>query len=187
MVYGHTDLKIGTLIELDGVPFRVTEYNHKAMGRGGAVVQVKLKNLLSGNVLERSFRTSDKVDSADVTRANMQMLYRDGDNLILMNNDTYDQETVAADTLGEQAKFVADSSIVQLLFFKSRVIGLEMPNAVYLKVTATEPGIRGDTATAAMKPATLETGVQVNVPLFINEGDGVKINTLTGAYLERQK
>ena len=187
MVYGHTDLKIGVLIELEGVPYRVVEYNHKAMGRGGAVVQVKIKNLLTGNILERSFRTSDKISSADVNRANMQMLYREGDNLVFMNNETYDQETVAVVTLGDQAKYIAESSTVQLLFFNGRVIGLEMPNAVYLKVTSTEPGIRGDTATTAMKPATLESGVQVNVPLFINEGDGVKVNTLSGAYLERQK
>ena len=186
-VLGHTDLKIGTLIELEGIPYRVTEYAHKAMGRGGAVVQVKIKNLISGGVVEKSFRSSDKIDSADVVRANMQLLYREGDNLIFMNNETYDQDTVPADVLGDQAKYIADSSTVQLLVFNSRVIGLEIANAVYLQVTDTEPGVKGDTATTAMKQATLETGVVVNVPLFINEGDTVKINTLSGAYLERQK
>jgi elongation factor P len=187
MVYGHTDLKIGTLIELDGVPYRVTDYTHKAMGRGGAVVQVKVKNLLTGGVVEKSFRSSDKIAGADVTRASMQLLYREGDNLAFMNTETYDQETVPADVLGDQAKFVADSTTVQLQFFNGKVIGLDMPNAVYLKVTETEPGAKGDTATTAMKPATVETGVQVTVPLFINEGDVIKVNTLSGAYLERQK
>ena len=187
MVYGHTDLKVGTLIELEGVPYRVTDYTHKAMGRGGAVVQVKIKNLLNGAVLERSFRGSDKINPADVTRANMQLLYREGDDLVFMNNETYDQETVSADVLGDQAKYVADSSMVQLLFFNGRVIGLEMPNAVYLEVTETEPGAKGDTATAALKPAVLETGVNIMVPLFINEGDKIKVNTLNGNYLERQK
>ncbi len=187
MVYGHTDLKVGTLIELEGVPYRVTDYTHKAMGRGAAVVQVKIKNLLTGNVLERSFRTADKIASADVTRANMQMLYREGDNLVFMNTDTYEQETVGADVLGEQTKYVADGSTVQLLMFNGRVIGLEMPNAVYLEVTGTEPGVKGDTATAALKPATLETGVQIMVPLFVNAGDRIKVNTLNGNYLERAK
>ncbi|HSX03077.1 MAG TPA: elongation factor P [Candidatus Saccharimonadia bacterium] len=187
MVYGHTDLKVGTLIELEGVPYRVTDYSHKAMGRGGAVVQVKIKNLLTGNVLERSFRSSDKISSAEVTRANMQLLYREGSDLVFMNNDTYDQDTVGQDVLGDQAKYVADSAIVQLLSFNDRVIGLEMPNAVFLEVIQTEPGAKGDTATTALKPATLETGVSVMVPLFINEGDKIKVNTLTGAYLERAK
>jgi elongation factor P len=187
MVYGHTDLKVGTLIELEGVPYRVTDYTHKAMGRGGAVVQVKIKNLLSGGVLERSFRSSDKIMPADVTRANMQMLYRDGDDMVFMNNETYDQETVPASVLGDQAKYVAEGTTVQLMFFNGRVIGLDMPNAVYLGVTETEPGVKGDTATTALKPATLETGVQVMVPLFINEGDRIKVNTLSGDYLERAK
>ena len=187
MIYGHTDLKVGTLIELDGVPYRVTDYTHKAMGRGGAVVQVKIKNLLNGGVVEKSFRSSDKIAPADVTRANMQLLYRDGDGLVFMNNETYDQETVPVDVLGDQARFVADSTTVQLQTFNGRVIGLDMPNAVFLEVIETEPGAKGDTATTALKTAKVETGVQVMVPLFINEGDRIKVNTLTGAYLERQK
>lgn len=187
MVLGHTDLKTGVLIELEGVPYRVIEYSHKAMGRGGAVVQVKIKNLLTGNVNEKSFRGSDRIDGADVTRSNSQLLYRDGDNLMFMNSDTYDQESVPADVLGDQAKYIADSTNVQLLNFNGRVIGLEMPNAVVLEVTDTEPGVKGDTATTAMKPATVETGVLVNVPLFINIGDRIKVNTLTGLYLERAK
>ena len=186
-VLGHTDLKIGVLVEFDDVPYRVTDYTHKAMGRGGAVVQVKLKNLISGGVVERSFRSADKIASADVTRANMQLLYRDADGLVFMNNVTYDQETVAADVLGDQAKYIADSTTVQLLFYNGRVIGLDMPNAVFLKVVETEPGAKGDTATTALKPATLETQMQTMVPLFINEGDSIKVNTLSGAYLERAK
>jgi elongation factor P len=184
-VYGHTDLKIGVLVEIDGAPYRVTDYSHHAMGRGGAVVQVKLKNLLTGGVVEKSFRSSDKIQPADVTRVNMQMLYRDGDNLVFMNNETYDQETVAQDVLGDQARYVADDTTVGLQMFNGRVIGLEIPNAVVLTVTETEPGAKGDTATTALKPATLETGVQVMVPLFVNEGDKVKVNTLSGAYLAR--
>ncbi len=187
MVYGHTDLKIGVLVELDGIPYRVVEYTHKAMGRGGAVVQVKLKNLLTGGTVEKSFRSADKIAPAEVMRVNMQLLYREGSDMVFMNTDSYDQETVSAEVLGDQAKWVADSSVVTLLVFNGRVIGLEMPNAVFLEVVATEPGIKGDTATSAMKPATLETGVQLMVPLFVNEGDRIKVNTVTGAYLERAK
>jgi elongation factor P len=184
-VYGHTDLKIGVLVEIDGAPYRVTDYSHHAMGRGGAVVQVKLKNLLNGGVVEKSFRGSDKIMPADVSRVNMQMLYRDGENLVFMNNETYDQETVSSDVLGEQAKYVADDTTVGLQMFNGRVIGLEVPNAVVLGVTDTEPGVKGDTATTALKPATLETGVQVMVPLFVNEGDRIKVNTVSGSYLAR--
>ncbi len=186
-VYGHTDLKVGVLVELDGAPYRVTDYTHKAMGRGGAVVQVKLKNLITGAVIDRSFRSADKIMPAEVTRTNMQLLYREGSDMVFMNNETYDQETVSADVLGDQAKYVAESAVVTLLNFNDRVIGLEMPNAVQLAVAETEPGVKGDTATTALKPATLETGVQVMVPLFVNEGDRIKVNTLTGAYLERAK
>lgn len=186
-VLGHTDLKKDTLVELDGTPYRVTEYSHHAMGRGGAVVQVKLKNLLSGGIIERSFRSSDKIQGADLARSNVQFLYRDGDNFAFMDEITYDQLTANLSTLGEAANFMAEGSRVQLMIYNEAIIGLEMPNSVYLKVTDTEPGVKGDTATTAMKPATVETGVQVTVPLFINEGDEIKVDTRTGAYLERRK
>lgn len=187
MVYGHTDLRNGVLIELDNTPYRVVDYSHKAMGRGGAVVQCKLKNLITGGVVEKSFRSADKIAPADVSRTNMQLLYRDGANLVFMNGETYDQDTVSEDVLGDQAKYIADGSNVTLLNYNGRVIGLEMPNSVFLTVAQTEPGAKGDTATTALKQAVLETGVNVNVPLFINEGDKIKVNTLTGAYLERAK
>lgn len=187
MIYGHTDLKKDTLIELDGDPYRVIEYSHSAMGRGGAVVRTKLKNLLTGSVVDRSFRTADKVASANIERAVVQYLYSEGANKVFMNQVSFDQETVPNDILGEQSKFVAEGSEVTLLSFKGKIIGMEMPNNVVLKVTETEPGVRGNTANAALKPATVETGVQVMVPLFINEGDHIKVDTRTGLYLERQK
>jgi elongation factor P len=187
MVLGHTDLKVGTLLELEGVPYRVTDYTHKAMGRGGAVVQVKVKNLLTGNILEKSFRSSDKINSAEVLRSNVQLLYREGSDMVFMDNETYDQDTVSVDLLGDQSKYVAEGSTVSLLRFNDKVIGMEMPNAVLLGVAETEPGIKGDTATTALKSAVLETGANVMVPLFINEGDRIKVNTLSGDYLERAK
>jgi len=184
---GHTDLRKDVLIELDGAPYRVVEYTHKAMGRGGAVVQTKLKNLLTGGVVERSFRTADKIASANIERLKMQYLYSDGSGMVFMNEENYEQQTVSAEVLGDQARFVAEGSSVNLLVFNGQIIGLEMPNSVFLKVTGTEPGARGDTAASTMKPATVETGVNINVPLFINEGDSVKVDTRTGQYLERQK
>lgn len=187
LVYGHTDLKKDVLIELEGVPYRVVEYSHHAMGRGGAVVQVKIKNLLTGGVVEKSFRSSDKINPAEVMRNNMQMLYREGNSLVFMNNDTYDQETVPMETLGEAAKFVAEGSTVQLLTFNDKVIGMDMPNSIYLTVTQTDPGAKGDTATTALKEATVETDVMVMVPLFINEGDVIKVDTRSGSYIERRK
>ncbi|HSH31934.1 MAG TPA: elongation factor P [Candidatus Saccharimonadales bacterium] len=184
-MYGHTDLRKDILIELDGAPYRVVEYSHSAMGRGGAVVRTKLKNLLTGAVIERSFRTADKVAPAQLEREEMQYLYRDGDNAVLMNQSTYDQKLVSFDTLGEQSRFMAENTPVTLLGYKGKVIGMEMPNSVNLKVTQTEPGARGDTATAALKPCTVETGASINVPLFINEGDVIKVDTRTGQYLAR--
>lgn len=184
---GHTDLKKDTLIELDGAPQRVLDYSHAAMGRGGAVARVKLKNLLTGAVTERTFRSADKIPQAQIERHTMQLLYREGSNLEFMNQESYEQESVPADIIGDAARFLADGSVVQLQVWGGRVIGAEAPNNVFLQVTQTEPGARGDTATTALKPATVETGVQVMVPLFINEGDVIKVDTRDGRYLERQK
>ncbi len=187
IVYAHTDLRKDTLIELEGVPFRVTDYSHAAMGRGGAVARVKIKNLLTGGVVEKTFRSSDKIPGAELDRADVQFLYREGGTYNFMDNSSYEQIAVDADMLGDQARFIAEGSSVQLLRFKDRIIGLEMPHNVYLTVTETEPGAKGDTATQALKPATVETGVQVMVPLFINEGDAIKVDTRDGRYLERKK
>ena len=187
MIYGHTDLKKDVLIELDNTPYRVTEYSHHAMGRGGAVVQVKLKNLLTGGVVEKSFRSADKISPAEVTRIKVQLLYKSDDDFNFMDQVSYDQMTVSADTLGDQSRFIAEGAEVNLLLFREKVIGLEMANAVYLKIIQTDPGAKGDTATTALKPAVLETGIEINVPLFINTGDEVKVDTRSGAYLERRK
>lgn len=184
---GHTDLKKGTLIEIDGAPYQVTDYSHAAMGRGGAVVQTKLKNMLTGAVIQRSWRSADKVESAQIDRAEMQYLYKDGNDGVFMNMTTYDQENVPFSTLGDQAQYMLEGSTVTLLSFNDKIIGLDMPNSVFLKVVETGLGAKGDTATAALKPATIETGQTVQVPMFINEGDTIKVDTRTGQYLERQK
>jgi elongation factor P len=184
---GHTDLKKGTLIELDGDPYQVIEYSHAAMGRGGAVVQTKLKNMIKGNVIERSWRTSDKISPAQIDRTEMQYLYKDGNSAAFMNTKTYDQESVPFSILGDQAQYMTEEATVSILTYNGKIIGLEMPNSVYLKVTETGLGAKGDTANAALKPAVIETGQTINVPMFINEGDVIKVDTRTGQYLERQK
>jgi elongation factor P len=184
---GHTDLRKDTLIQLDGVPYRVTDYSHAAMGRGGAVARVKLKNLLTGSVIEKSFRTSDKIEPAEISRQPMQYLYAEGGNLAFMNQSTFDQESVSQDVLGDQAKYMAEGNVVTLLYFKGKVIGLEMPHNVWLRVTKAEIGLKGDSATGSLKPVTVETGMIVSVPLFINQGDVIKVDTRSGAYIERQK
>jgi elongation factor P len=186
-MYSGNDLRKGVLIDLEGVPFRVVEYSHHALGRGGGVVNVKIKNLVTGNVLDKTFRPSDKVPAANVERVPVQYLYREGSQLVFMNQETFEQQHIEEDVLGDQAKYLPEGGEVQLLTYADKVIGMDMPNNIFLKVTHTEPGLRGDTATAAMKPATVETGVQVNVPLFINVDDVIKVDTRTGAYLERQK
>ena len=164
-MYGHTDLKKEVLIELEGVPYRVVESSHIAMGRGGAVMRTKLKNLLSGGVgIEKSFRSSDKIAPAEVDRQNMQLLYREGSDLVFMNQDNYEQATLAGSVIGDQAKYLAEGAVVQLLVFQGKIIGADMPNNVFLKVTSTEPGVKGDTANQALKPAELESGVQAMVP-----------------------
>ena len=186
-MYSINDLKKEVLIALEGVPYRVVDSQHVSLGRGGAVRRTKLKNLLTGAVLERTFRPSEKIESAEVDRATMQYLYREGSALNFMDQQSYEQESIEEATIGDQAKFLAEGSNVTVLKFKSKVIGVDMPNSVFLTIASTEPGVRGDTATTAMKAATLETGASVQVPLFINEGDVIKVDTRTGSYLERKK
>lgn len=186
-MYSISDLKKEVLIQLDGVPYRIAESQHSSMGRGGAVVRTKLKNLLNGAVVERTFRPSEKIQPAEIERQQVQYLYSEGSDANFMDQSTYEQVSVSFDILGDQARFMAEGATVTLLYFQDKPIGLDMPNSVYLKVTHTEPGLKGDTASTTLKPCTVETGVNVNVPLFINEGDVIKVDTRTGAYLERQK
>lgn len=181
------ELRKGVIFEHESTPFQVVDYQSRAMGRGAGVVVVKAKNLITGNVLEKSFRSTDSLQSADVERLSMQYLYNEGDDMVLMNQETYDQVHVSREVLGEQSRFISEGMEVVLLGYSGKIIGLDMPNNVVLKVIQTEPGARGDTAATALKPAIVETGVQVMVPLFINEGDTIKVDTRTGQYLERKK
>lgn len=187
MIYGHTDLKKGVVIELDGAPHQVLESSHIAMARGGAVMRTKLKNLKSGSVFDKSFRSSDKLPAADLGRENMQYLYSDDTGFHFMNQDTYEQITISNGLVGDLGGYLNEGTKAIVMMYEGNPIAIDIGNNVYLEVTQTEPGAKGDTATTALKPAKLETGFEVMVPLFINEGDVIKVDTRSGAYLERKK
>lgn len=187
MALSITDLKKGTLFQWQGEPFRVVEYSQKVMGRGGSIVNVRIKSLLDGKVLEKTFKGNEQLDSADVTTQTVQYLYNDGNSFYFMNEDTFDQFEVAADLVGDNAGYLKESDRVQLQFFDGRSINVELPKNVPLLVTYAETAVKGDTSSAITKDATLETGITIKVPAFIKSGDVISVDTSTGAYRERVK
>jgi len=186
-MYSTPDFKKGLKIELDGAPFVIVDFQHVKPGKGGAFVRTKLKNLLSGSTVDKTFRAGEKVGKPDINQSNMQFLYSDGEGYHFMNVDTYDQIQVPEEEIGSDKDYLKENTIVEVLEYNGRVIGIDLPNFVTLKVAEAEPGVKGDTATGATKPAKMETGAEINVPLFINEGDLLKIDTRTGDYVERVK
>ena len=184
-MYGPTDLKKNTLITLDGQPYKVVEYSQKVMGRGGSIVNVKVKNLITGALLPKTFKGQEKIEPAEVTNKTVQYLYNDGELYYFMDTETYEQIPLDASKLGDNFKFVKENDVVKLMSYKGNVFSVEPPMFVVLEVVETEPGVRGDTATNVTKPATLETGAVIKVPIFINEGEILKIDTRTGDYVER--
>lgn len=187
MALSITNLKKGVLFQLDGVPYRVVEYNQKVMGRGGSIVNVRIKSVLDGKVLEKTFKGNEQLESADVTNQNVQYLYSDGDVFHFMNQDTFEQFEVSADLVGDGAGYMKEGDIVQLQFFNGQAINVELPKNVPLLVTYTETAVKGDTSTNITKDATLETGITIRVPAFIKQGDVISVDTATGAYRERVK
>lgn len=182
---GITALKTNTKIELDGDPYVVLEYQHAKMGRGGAVVRTKLRNLKTGAVLQKTFQGNDKVKPASLQTAEGQFLFRQGDTLTFMDTKSYEQHAVPAATLGKQAEFLTDGMEVQLLLHGDAVIGVELPIKAAFEVVETDPGLKGDTAQGGSKPAVVAGGAKVTVPLFVKVGDKVVVDTRTGAYVER--
>ena len=180
-----TDFRNGFTMLIDGAIFSIAEFQHVKPGKGSAFVRTKLKNMKTGAVLDRTFRSGDKVDEVRLEKREMQYLYSEGDTYYFMDLDTYEQTPVERDVIGDGAGLLNESENAYLLVAREEVIGVDLPNFVTLAVTHTEPGIKGDTATGAVKPATLETGYVVQVPLFINQGDTLKIDTRTGDYVER--
>ena len=184
-MYSTAEFRRGLRIEIDGKPFIIVEFQHVKPGKGGAFVRTKLKNLQTGQVLEQTFRSGAKVGKPDLEEKYMQYLYQDGDQYVFMDNSTYDQVFIAKEYLGDALNFMYPNIELSVLYFNGQPIGVELPNTVELTVSETEPGVKGDTATGATKPATLETGYVVQVPLFVNQGDRLRIDTRTGEYLER--
>jgi elongation factor P len=182
-----TNLKKGVLFQMDGVPYRVVDYNQKVMGRGGSIVNVRIKSVLDGKVLEKTFKGNDTVDHASVTNQSAQYLYSDGDTFHFMNPETFEQFELPADMVGDNAGYMKEGDTISLQFFDGRVINVELPKNVPLLVTYTEDAVKGDTSSAIQKDATLETGITIRVPAFIKQGDVVSVDTATGAYRERVK
>ena len=182
-----TDLKKGTLFQFEGEPFRVVEYNQKVMGRGGSIVNVRIKSLIDGKVLEKTFKGNEQLDSADVTNQTVQYLYSDTQNFFFMNEDTFNQFEVPAELVGDNSGYLQEGDKVQLQFFNDQPINVELPKNVPIKVTYTESVVKGDTSTSITKDATLETGITLKVPAFIKQGDIISIDTVTGSYRERIK
>ena len=163
----------------------ILDFQHVKPGKGGAFVRTKWRNLITGNVQERNFRSGEKFEKPDLEEKTMEYLYNEGDKYYFMDTTTYEQTFVNKETLGDAVNFLKENIQADILFFEGKVIGVDLPNTVELKVVRCDPAVKGDTVTGATKPATLETGYTVNVPLFINEGDVLKIDTRTGEYLER--
>ncbi len=179
------DFRNGITFEMDGNVVQVIEFQHVKPGKGAAFVRTKYKNVITGAVVERSFNPTDKYPTAYIERKDMQYLYNDGDLYYFMDMETYEQQPIDKSKLGPAFQFVKENMEVKVLSYKGNVFGVEPPNFVELEVTETDPGFKGDTATNATKPATLETGAEIKVPLFINQGDMIRIDTRTGEYMER--
>lgn len=185
MAYTTSDFRRGLKIEWEGKPYEVLEYQHSKVAKGQATVRTKLRDLTTGRVLEVNFRSGERFERPDLEEKEMQYLYQEGDRYVFMDLEDYDQVYLDKDQLGEAWKFLQENINVFVLYYKGKPIGIELPNTVELKVVETEPGVRGDTVSGGSKPAKLETGAVVQVPLFINEGDLIKVDTRTGEYVER--
>jgi elongation factor P len=180
-----SDFRNGLKVEIDNEPFEIVYFQHVKPGKGSAFVRTKIRSLLSGRTIERTFKSGDKVGRADVEEKEMQYLYLQGDDFYFMDAKTYDQTFLSKEQLGEARNFLKENLVVSIVFYKGKPVGVTAPNAVELRVAKCDPGVRGDTVSGAQKPAILETGYQVQVPLFINEGDIIRIDTRTGEYVTR--
>ncbi len=186
-MYGPTDLKKNVLITLDGQPYKVVEYSQKVMGRGGSIVNVRVKNLITGNVLQKTFKGQEKIEAAEVETRKAQYLYHDDEKYYFMDPASFEQYEITSEMVGEMGELMKEGDELDIQFYNGTAINLVMPKNVWLKVTYTENAVRGDTSTSVMKDATLETGAVVKVPAFIKEGDEISIDTESREYRERKK
>lgn len=185
--YNTSEFKKGIKVQLDGDPYLMLECNFVKPGKGQALYRTKLKNLIRNTVLERTYKSGDSLEAADVHDTQMQFLYRDGENFVFMDPDTFEQPTLLAETVGEDARWLKDGLMCNITFWNDRPIAFAPPNQLVLKVEYAEPGARGNTATNVTKTAKLETGAEVQVPIFIETGEYIKVDTRTGEYIERAK
>lgn len=186
-MYGPTDLKKNVLITLDGQPYKVIEYSQKVMGRGGSIVNVKVKNLITGAFLPKTFKGQEKIEPAEVETRKVQYLYKDDEKFYFMDPESFEQYEFGADMVGDAQDFMKDGDEMEIQFYNGTPINLTLPKNIWLKVTYTENAVKGDTTSSVQKDATLETGTVIKVPAFIKEGDVVSVDTETRAYRERQK
>ncbi len=186
-MYESSDLRKGLKIIIDGQPYIITDFQFSKPGKGQALYRCKLKNMITGYTMDRTYRSGDKFEPANLEERRMQYLYNDAEGYHFMDTKTYDQVTLTEENIGEAKNFLQDNMEVDVLFFNETPISINLPNFVQLKVVKADPGVKGDTATGATKPATLETGYTIQVPLFIEEGETLKIDTRTGQYVERVK
>lgn len=186
-MYSPTELKKGTIIQIDGTPYHVVDYSQKVMGRGGSIVNVRIKSLLDGSVIPKTFKGAEKIESAEVSNRKAQYLYAEGNSFHFMDPENFEQFELSADTLDEAKAYLKEGDEVDLQFFDSRVINVALPNSLYLEVTHAETVVKGDTTSSVLKDARLETGITIKVPSFIKQGDIIKVDTRDGSYIERKK
>jgi elongation factor P len=180
-----SEFRNGLKIELDGQPFTITYFQHVKPGKGGAFVRTKLKNLLTGRVVDRTFRAGERCDEADVEEKDMQYLYQDADGRTFMDTQSFEQTPIDEKVLGDAVQFLLENMVVTVLFWRGKPVNVQLPNYIEALVTQSDPGLKGDTSSGAQKPATIETGYTLNVPLFIEQGDRIRVDTRTGEYSER--
>ena len=185
-MYSTTDFRKGLKIEIDGTPFEIIEFQHFKPGKGGAMVRTKLRNILNGRVLDNTFRSGEKVERPNLESRDMQFLYHEGEQLVFMDMTTYDQMHMDAEATDGKANYLKDGQECRVLLYNEKPLDIEIPVSLVLEVTETEPGAKGDTVSNVTKPATLETGVVIQVPIFVNIGDRVKVDTRTNGYLGRE-
>lgn len=185
-MYSTTDFRKGLKIEIDGTPFEIIEFQHFKPGKGGAMVRTKLRNILNGRVLDNTFRSGEKVERPNLESRDMQFLYHEGEQLVFMDMTTYDQMHMDAEATDGKANYLKDGQECRVLLYNEKPLDIEIPATLVLEVTETEPGAKGDTVSNVTKPATLETGVVIQVPIFVNIGDRVKVDTRTNGYLGRE-
>ncbi len=179
------DFKTGVTVDIDGVAYQVVEFQHVKPGKGAAFVRAKLKNLVTGGSVEKTFRGGEKIPRAHLDKKEMQYLYHDGQDYVFMDTASFDQQPISAETIGDNIKWLQENMLIQIVVFQGQIIGVELPNFIEMEIVDCEPAVKGDTATGASKQATVETGARVMVPLFVEQGDHIRIDTRTGEYMER--